>query len=66
LLFNVLQVNYLNINLIIIKKIVAYLLRARTVEPEKQLMLGNGCVTCKNGVTVGSGVFYAVNASGVE
>jgi hypothetical protein len=45
---------------------VAYLLRARIVEPEKQLLLGNDCVTCKNGVTVGSGVLYAANASGVE
>jgi hypothetical protein len=29
---------------------VAYLLKAKTVEPEKQQFLGNGCVTRKNGV----------------
>jgi hypothetical protein len=28
--------------------IVAYLLKARTVEPEKQPLLGNGCVTRNN------------------
>jgi hypothetical protein len=37
-----------------------YLLKVRTVEPEKQLFLGNGCVTRNNGVTVGTGVFCAV------
>jgi hypothetical protein len=36
------------------KSIVAYLLKVRTVKPGKQPLLGNGCVTCKNGVTVGS------------
>jgi hypothetical protein len=34
--------------------VVAYLLKARTVEPEKQPLLGNGCVTHNNGVTAGS------------
>jgi hypothetical protein len=31
---------------------VAHLLKARTVEPKKQPLLYNGCVTCNNGVTV--------------
>jgi hypothetical protein len=41
---------------------VAYLLKERTVKPEKQPLLHNGCVICNNGVTVGSGVFCAVCA----
>jgi hypothetical protein len=45
--------------------IVAYLLIARTVEPESQPLLGSGCVICNNGVTVGSGVFYAVRAEAI-
>jgi hypothetical protein len=32
---------------------VAYFLKATTVEPEKQPLLGNGCLTRSNGVTVG-------------
>jgi hypothetical protein len=40
----------------------AYLLKARTMKPEKQPLLGNGCVTFNNGVTVGSGVFCVVHA----
>jgi hypothetical protein len=36
---------------------VAHLLKARTVEPEKQSLIGNGYVTCNNEVTVGSGVY---------
>jgi hypothetical protein len=32
------------------------------MDPEKQLLLGNGCVTSINEVTVGSGVFCAVPA----
>jgi hypothetical protein len=43
----------------------AYLLKAKTVEPEKQPVSGNGCVTCNNGVTVGSGVFCAVHAKAI-
>jgi hypothetical protein len=39
---------------------VAYLLNARTVEPEKQTLLGNGSVTRNNGVTVGSGIFCVI------
>jgi hypothetical protein len=34
-------------------------------EAEKQLLLGNGCVTVKNGLTVGSGVFCAVHAEAI-
>jgi hypothetical protein len=45
--------------------IVAYLLKARSVEPKKQPVLGNGCVTCNNGVTVGSGVSCAVSAEAI-
>jgi hypothetical protein len=37
--------------------IVAYLLKARTVEPEKQSLLGNGCVTRNNGMPVGRVLF---------
>jgi hypothetical protein len=37
--------------------IVAYLLTARTVEPEKQTFLVNGCVIRNNGVTAGSGIY---------
>jgi hypothetical protein len=43
---------------------VAYLLKARTVESEKQPLLGNGFVT-HNGVTVGRAVFCAVCVGGV-
>jgi hypothetical protein len=32
--------------------IVAYLFKAIAVEPEKQPLLGNGCVTRNNGVIV--------------
>jgi hypothetical protein len=45
---------------------VAYLLKARTVEPEKQQLLGNGRVTRNNGVTVGSGVLCAVCADAIR
>jgi hypothetical protein len=38
---------------------VTYLLKARIVEPEKEPLLDNGCVTCNSGVIVGKGVFYA-------
>jgi hypothetical protein len=44
------------------KFIVACLLKARIVKPEEQSLLGNGCVKSNNGVTEGSGVFYAVRA----
>jgi hypothetical protein len=43
----------------------AYSLKERTVEPEKQPLLGNGCVTHKNGVTAGSCVFCAVHAEAI-
>jgi hypothetical protein len=39
---------------------VAYLLKTRTVEPEEQPLLGNGCAR-NNGVTVGSGVSCSVD-----
>jgi hypothetical protein len=51
--------------LYICTRIMACLLRTRFVEPEKESLLGNGCVTRNNGVTVGSGVFYAVHADSV-
>jgi hypothetical protein len=47
----------------IIQYIVAYLLKARTVE--KQLLLGNGYVTRNNGVIVRSGVSCAVRAEAI-
>jgi hypothetical protein len=34
---------------------VAYLLKVRIVEPKKESLLGNDCVTRNNGVTVGCG-----------
>jgi hypothetical protein len=45
--------------------IMAYLLKARTVEQEEQPLLGNGCVTSNNGITVGSSVFYAVHSEAI-
>jgi hypothetical protein len=45
--------------------IVAYLPQARTVDPEKQPLLGNGCVTRNNRVNVGSGVFCAVRPKAI-
>jgi hypothetical protein len=42
--------------------IVAYLLKVGTVELEKQTLLGDGCVTCNNGVIIASGLFCAVPA----
>jgi hypothetical protein len=39
---------------------VAYLLKTRTVEPEKQPLLDNGCVIFNDEVTVGNGVFCVV------
>jgi hypothetical protein len=51
----------LNISLeVSFDNIVAYLLKARTVESEKQLLLGNGCATRNTGVTVGIVVYSAV------
>jgi hypothetical protein len=47
------------------KYIMAYLLKARNVEPAKQPLLGNGCVTRNNGVTVGIGIFCAVRAEAI-
>jgi hypothetical protein len=45
--------------------IVAYMRKSRTVEPEKRPLLGNGCVTRNNGVTVVVDVFCAVHAEAV-
>jgi hypothetical protein len=45
--------------------IVTYLLKARTVEPGKQPLLDNSCVTRNNGVIVGKAVFCVVNAKAV-
>jgi hypothetical protein len=45
--------------------IAEYLLKARTVEPETQPLLGNDCVTRKNGVIVESGVFCAVRSEDI-
>jgi hypothetical protein len=46
--------------------IVAYMLKAKIVEPEKQQWLGHGCETRNNGVTVGSSVFCAVRAEAIN
>jgi hypothetical protein len=43
-----------------------YFVKARIMEPEKQSLLGNGCVTRNNVVTVGSGVFYDVLADAIK
>jgi hypothetical protein len=42
-----------------------YLLEARNVEPGKQQLLGNGCVTRNNAVAIASGVFCAVRAKDI-
>jgi hypothetical protein len=47
------------------KNIVAYLLKARIVELEKEPLLGNGCVTGDNAVTVGRDAFCAVRAEAI-
>jgi hypothetical protein len=39
-----------------------YLLKATTLEPEKQPLLDKGSQTINNGVTAGSGVFCVVCA----
>jgi hypothetical protein len=41
---------------------VAYLLKERAMEPEKQPLLGNGSVTRNTGITVEICVFCAVRA----
>jgi hypothetical protein len=46
--------------------IVEYLLKVRTVELDKQPLLGNGCVTRNNGVTVGSSFFCTLSADGIQ
>jgi hypothetical protein len=49
----------------ILYNIVAYLLKARTLEPEKKPLLGNSCGTGNNRVTVGNGAFYAIRAEAI-
>jgi hypothetical protein len=44
---------------------VAYLLKARTMEPDKQTLQGNGYLTRNNAVTVRSGVFFTVRAEAI-
>jgi hypothetical protein len=44
---------------------VAYLLKARIMEPEKQPLLGNGSVTRNSGVTIGSSVFCSIRAEAI-
>jgi hypothetical protein len=44
---------------------VAYLLKIRTMEAEKQPLLGNGGVTSNSGITIGSGVFCVVHAKAI-
>jgi hypothetical protein len=44
----------------VLKHIVAYLLKARTVKPSKQPLLGDDYITRSNGITDGSDVFCAV------
>jgi hypothetical protein len=41
-------------------------LRARTVEHKKRPLLGNDCVTCNNGITVGSRVFCLVIPEAIQ
>lgn len=43
----------------------AYLLKASSLEPDAPPLLGNGCVTCNNEVTIGSDVFCAVRADAI-
>jgi hypothetical protein len=45
---------------------VANFLKARTVEPHKKQLLGNGRATRNNGITFGSGVFCAVRAEAIK
>jgi hypothetical protein len=42
---------------------VAYFPKAKIGEPDKPPLLGNGCVTRNNIVTVENGIFYAVRAN---
>jgi hypothetical protein len=49
-----------------IQYIVAYFLKARTVESEKRSLLCNGYVACNNGVTFGNCVSCAVYAEAIE
>jgi hypothetical protein len=42
-----------------------YVFKERTVEPWKQPLLDNGCVTCNNGLTAGCGVFCVIHAKAI-
>jgi hypothetical protein len=44
---------------------VAYLLKARTAQPEKKQLLSNSGVTRNNGIIVGGGVSYVVGAEAI-
>jgi hypothetical protein len=46
--------------------IVAYLLKLRIMEPEKQSFLSNGCVLRNNGVIVRSPVSCTVSADAIQ
>jgi hypothetical protein len=50
---NMMELTRLSVSYVVI--IVTCLIKARMVKPEKQPLLGNGCVTSNNGVRVGSG-----------
>jgi hypothetical protein len=43
--------------------IVAYFPKPKIEEPEKSTLLGNGCVTGNNRITVGNGIFYSVRTN---
>jgi hypothetical protein len=45
---------------------VAHFLKARTVKPKKYSLLGNGCVTCNNRVTVRTGFFCVVLTDAIK
>jgi hypothetical protein len=61
---SIMYVNTRKIRYILVR-IMEYLLKARTGEPEKEPFLGNDCVTRSNGVTVSNGVFCAVRAEAI-
>jgi hypothetical protein len=44
----------------------AFLLKTRTVEPEEQPWLANGCVTRKNRLPFGSGISCAVRVDPIK
>jgi hypothetical protein len=54
---------YYSITIYAVHHIVAYLPKSKAVEPEKEPLQGNGCVTRNNLIIVGSCVFCAVRAA---